>query len=303
VSAAHLLAGIAWDPQIRGFLAVLVGVVVLMGSVYLLLGTNLGSRLGFLVAISAVFGWCTIMGITWWVYGNIGMLGEINHWVVEEVVYQPGGTADEGLDLADLDKAHQIDTAELPPAADIQEMNEEAIDALEEKAADALGDWKILAESNPAFGEAKATVDEHFVATPLEALGIESATDYVTVYSFETGGKSDLPPNPTRWDRISNKFKTTFLQPTHPSRYAIIQVQPVIEQETKPGQAPPTPEADPKAPVVSVIMSRDLGSRRLPGAVLTVVSGLLFLMTLVMLHQRDLRAAEARGLVPRPSES
>ena len=42
----HLLAGIAWDPQIRGFLAVLVGVVVLMGSVYLLLGTNLGARLG-----------------------------------------------------------------------------------------------------------------------------------------------------------------------------------------------------------------------------------------------------------------
>ena len=38
----HLLAGIAWDPQIRGFLAVAVGVVVLMGSVYLLLVTNLG---------------------------------------------------------------------------------------------------------------------------------------------------------------------------------------------------------------------------------------------------------------------
>ena len=40
----HLLAGIAWDPQIRGFLAVLVGVVVLMGSIYLLLSTNIGAR-------------------------------------------------------------------------------------------------------------------------------------------------------------------------------------------------------------------------------------------------------------------
>ena len=46
---------------------------------------------------------------------------------------------------------------------------------------------------------------------------------------------------------------------------------------------------------MSVIMSRDLGSRRLPGAVLTVTSGLLFLATLVMLHQRDLRSAQARG--------
>ena len=56
-----------------------------------------------------------------------------------------------------------------------------------------------------------------------------------------------------------------------------------------PGEAPPTPEADEDQPVVSVIMSRDLGDVRMPGAVLTIVSGLLFLMTLVMLHQRDLR--------------
>jgi hypothetical protein len=303
VSAVHLIAGIAWDPQIRGFLAVLVGVVVLMGSVYLLLGTNLGARLGFLVAISGIFGWCTIMGITWWVYGNIGMLGEAPHWVVEEVVYQPGGTAEDGLALADLEEAHEIDTTQLPSAADIQEQNEEAIDLIEEQAAEALGDWQILAEANRAFGEAKATVDEHFVATPVEALGIEGAADYVTVYSFETGGKDDLPADPSRLDRITTKLKTTFLQPTHPTRYAIIQVQPVIEQEAQPGQAPPTPEADPDQPVVSVIMRRDLGDVRMPGAVLTIVSGLLFLMTLVMLHQRDLRAAEARGLIPGPAEA
>ena len=56
-------------------------------------------------------------------------------------------------------------------------------------------------------------------------------------------------------------------------------------------------------PVVSVIMSRDLGDVRMPGAVLTIVSGLLFLMTLVMLHQRDLRGAQARGLLPGPAEA
>ena len=89
----------------------------------------------------------------------------------------------------------------------------------------------------------------------------------------------------------------------HPPRYAIIQVQPVVEQEAEPGAAPPTPIADDEKPVVSVIMSRDLGSVRLPGAVLTIVSGILFLMTLVMLHQRDLRSAEARGLLPGPAEA
>jgi hypothetical protein len=298
----HLVAGIAWDPQIRGFLAVLVGVVVLMGSVYLLLGTNLGARLGFLVAISAIFGWCTLMGVTWWVYGNIGMLGETPHWEVEEIVYQVGGTAEDGLALADLEKAHELDTSSLPPPEELQDLTDDEIAELEEQLADELGPWLILPESNPAFGEAKATVDEHFVQIPDEELGLEGAADYVSVYSFETGGKEDLPDDPSRWDRITHKVKNT-LTFEHPPRYAIIQVQPVVEQETVPGQAPPTPEADEDAPVVSVIMSRDLGDVRMPGAVLTVVSGLLFLMTLVMLHQRDLRGAQARGLLPGPAEA
>ena len=298
----HLVAGIAWDPQIRGFLAVLVGVVVLMGSVYLLLGTNLGARLGFLVAISAIFGWCTLMGVTWWVYGNIGMLGETPHWEVEEIVYQAGGTPEDGLALADLEKAHELDTSSLPPPEEVQDLTDDEIAELEEELADELGPWQILPESNPAFGEAKATVDEHFVELPDEELGLEGASDYITVYSFETGGKEDLPDDPSRWDRIRHKVKST-LTVEHPPRYAIIQVQPVVEQEAEPGQAPPTPEADEDAPVVSVIMSRDLGDVRMPGAVLTVVSGLLFLTTLVMLHQRDLRGAEARGLLPGPAEA
>src|SRR5436190_8709402 len=298
----HLLAGIAWDPQIRGFLAVLVGVVVLMGSIYLLLSTNIGARLGFLFALSAFFGWCTLMGSTWMVYGTIGMLGEINHWEVEEVVYQPGGTAEYGLQRADLEKAHELDTSDLPPPDEFKELDADQIQELQHTLAEELGPWTLLPESNTAFGEAKATVDEHFVELPLDQLGLEAASDYITVYAFETGGKEDLPDDPSRWDRITHKVKTAFTF-KHPPRYAIIQVQPVVEQETPPGAAPPKPIADEDQPVVSVIMSRNLGSRRMPGAVLTVVSGLLFLMTLVMLHQRDLRSAQARGLLPGPAEA
>ena len=183
----HLVAGIAWDPQLRGFLAVLVGVVVLMGSVYLILGTNLGSRLGFLVAISALFGWCTLMGLTWWIYGTIGMLGEAPKWEVKEVVYASGSTDDSGLSDAALEAARDLDTSALPPPAEIQELDEADLDALLEEVEPTLGGWTFLPESNPSFGEAKATVDEHFVAFPDEELGLESAADYVTVYSFETG--------------------------------------------------------------------------------------------------------------------
>ena len=51
---------LSWDPAIRGILATAVGVVVLCGSVYLLLGTNLGARLGFLMAMAGLFGWMAI---------------------------------------------------------------------------------------------------------------------------------------------------------------------------------------------------------------------------------------------------
>ena len=61
-----VVAGIAWDPQIRGILAVLTGVIVLAGGVYLLLATNLAQRLGFLVILTALFGWMTIHGLVWW---------------------------------------------------------------------------------------------------------------------------------------------------------------------------------------------------------------------------------------------
>ncbi|HWA41048.1 MAG TPA: hypothetical protein VG712_05510, partial [Gemmatimonadales bacterium] len=68
--------------------------------------------------------------------------------------------------------------------------------------------------------------------------------------------------------------------------------------ETLPGQAPPLPKADESKPVISVIMERDLGQRRTPGALLTVASGIMFGLLCVSLHRRDLRAMEARGLNP-----
>jgi hypothetical protein len=292
----HTLAGIAWDPQIRGFLALAVGVVVLMGSVYLVLSTNVGARLGLMLASAAFFGWLMLMGVVWWTYGTIGMLGEINHWEVKEVVYP-------GLGDAALDEAHGLDTSALPPADELNDMTEDEVSAVRGDLEATLDGWRLLPESNPSFGEAKATVDEHFVDHPDERLGLDSADDYVSVYSFERGGKDRLPEHPSRWDRITTKLKTTFVQLRHPPRYAIIQVQPVIVQETVPGEPPPSPTADPNQPVVSVIMERNLGDRRFPGAMLTVFSGIMFAVLCTQLHRRDQRVAEARSLVPATTET
>ena len=297
----HLIAGIAWDPQIRGFLAVAVGVVVLMGSVYLLLGTNLGSRLGFLVSMSALFGWCTIMGITWWVYGNVGMLGEAPRWEVTEVLYE--SDVSRGLPDADLEEARPLDTSALPSAAELNDLDAERYAEVVDEVEPTLSGWELLPESNPSFGEAKATVDEYLVEHPLEDLEVAGAADVISTYSFERGGKEGLPDDPDRLDRIVTKLRSTFWELRHPPHYAIIQVQPVIEQELVAGEAPPTPEPDPSKPVVSVVMERNLGDVRFPAAMLTIFSGVMFAVTISMLHRRDLRVAEVRGLLPATTEA
>lgn len=76
---------ISWEPEIRGITTVAIAVATLIGSVYLLLMTNLGSRLGFMVAFAGLAGWMFLMGGIWWVYG-IGLQGKAPSWKPIEVV-------------------------------------------------------------------------------------------------------------------------------------------------------------------------------------------------------------------------
>ncbi len=110
-----LIAGLAWDPEIRGFMAVLTGIVVLMGSVWLILSTNSGTRLGSLISGAAFFGWMAIMGSIWWIYG-IGYAGDRPVFEELEIV-----DADEAghLDLAANDTAETLQSEELPNAYEL----------------------------------------------------------------------------------------------------------------------------------------------------------------------------------------
>ena len=73
------LFAVSWEPGLRGIVVVLISVVVLIGGTYLVVGTNLGARLGFLVVIAAFFGWMMTMGAIWWTYG-IGLIGPAPFW-------------------------------------------------------------------------------------------------------------------------------------------------------------------------------------------------------------------------------
>ena len=73
------LLAIGWEPELRGLLTVIIGVVVLMGSIYMIMATNMGSRLSFLVTLTGLMGWMALMGATWWIYG-IGLKGPEPSW-------------------------------------------------------------------------------------------------------------------------------------------------------------------------------------------------------------------------------
>jgi len=283
----NVLAGIAFDPTIRGILAVGVGVVVLMGSVYLLLATNTGNRLGFLLALTGFFGWMTIMGIVWWIFG-IGMQGEAPSWQVVE--YNADDT-----EQAITTKVTELELGDLPQ--DDDGVDYEAMSSLAEEDPDRFAEinerfqedsngWRWLPASDPARGEAEATVADTLPECSTCNFGIEGPADYVVLGAFEVGGKKGLPADPTRWDRIKTEVVSA-LTIKNPERYAVVQVQKVIEQEAQPGQAPPTPEADPEEPVISVVMLRDIGDRRFPAAMITIGSLLIFGLLCWVLHQRE----------------
>jgi hypothetical protein len=286
------LAGIAWDPQIRGILAVLVGVVVLMGSVYLLLATNVASRLGILLALAAVFGWLTIHGLVWWLYPpGQGPIGRIPAWEVEEIVYGD-------LSNSMLEKAHDVDTANLPPAAEIDELTPDEVRALSDEHADDLNEWTLLDASDATRSEAQTTVDA--VLAEGVVPGLEEPTSRVYTYTFETGGKPE-PASEGVWDRITNRIANT-ARIKNPPHYLIVEMQPATVAEAAPGQPPNQPEIIEGSQTISVVLVRDIGQRRVVPAGVCIGSGLMFGLLCVMLHKRDRIVAEHRSApLPAPT--
>jgi hypothetical protein len=285
------LAGIAWDPQIRGILAVLTGAVVLMGSVYLLLATNLAARLGILLALAGVFAWLTIHGTIWWLYPpGTGPAGRPPAWEVQEIVYGD-------LSNSMLDEAHDIDTSALPSHTEVDELTPEEVAALSDENSEALAGWELLSASDAARGEAQTAVDALLAEGVVP--GLEDATSRVFTYAFETGGKPERKSDSV-FDRVANRVTNT-LRITHPPHYAVVELKPAVAQgEPAPGEPAATPEADEQAQTISVVLERDIGQRRVPAALITLGSGTIFGLLCVMMHKRDQRVSEHRS-APAPA--
>jgi hypothetical protein len=300
-----VLAGIAYDPEIRGVLIFAFSLVFFCGSGWLLLATNMGSRLGFLVAAGALFGWLTVLSLSWWIYG-VGPRGELPEWSVEEVnvgdisqaqleearTLLPENLPDPEQILADNPEiAAEFEEGEVPTLSEIAavaDLPPEVSDQLE----NLEGEWAVLPQT--AIGDAQSAADAALIS---DEIGLYTATsEYVLVGGFEAGGKPDRESDGL-FDRVANRITNT-MQVLNPPHYVVIQVQTSESTFVPEGNAPLSPTPDPDEPVISVVMVRDLGTRRLPQGVMTFMWGGLFAVTCVQLHRRDRLAEELSTAKP-----
>jgi hypothetical protein len=261
----HAIAALTWDPQIRGFLIVLVAILAFPGSVYLLLATNMGAKVGFLLAMAGLSGWIAVLAITWAIFG-IGMRGSEPKWKVKEVV-----TGDISKSTVAFLDGFPKGWKKLPPGSA------------------ELADAQAAADATLAPASAPAKPGEPAKTTEIQS-PFKTTADYVPVTGWRKGGDNSL---------FAIRKHQFFLR--HSPHYDIIQVEPALNQTGGPGGAPPRPVPDPSQPVTSVVMIRDLGSLRFPQTVLAVSSLAIFGLSTYVLHRRDKEIMALRQQQPAPA--
>jgi len=302
----HVLAGLSWDPGFRGILIVAVAVAILFGSIALILATNQGARHGFLVALTALFGWLFVLSTVWSIYGT-GPKGPAPTWrMIDVVAGSPKNSAvptarslPMPYDLPDpvaLRDASASLTKEFPKAQKDPQLSDiVSVDTeLGAKLNKQLAPWKLLPITNRYVGEIASDVGADLGPTGNKLF--TGPTDYVVLTTYATGGKSGRINNSVV-GRVESKIRSLFQFNNKPFLSAI-QIQPVIPQTTKPGQAPPLPVIDRKAPIYTVVLERDRGALRLPSIMFMLFSLTVFVILANMLHRRDRLAAANRALVP-----
>lgn len=257
------LLAINWEPTLRGLVVVIISVVVLIGGTYLVVGTNLGARLGFLVVLASLFGWMAAMGAIWWTYG-IGLQGRMPTW-------EPAQPA---TIIRDAELFQQVEILEQP----LKLTGTATENAASVAAALESEGWNLLDESDPQRGQAVASSDEILINQADEF----AAGEFLSVSVFDRGGE--------RWPKVNETID--FFAFFHEPRYAIVEVAPVVPQRVEPGRAPARPKIDESQERRYVHMIRDLGNRRQPAMFITIGSLIVFVILCWLLHRRDLMLRE-----------
>jgi hypothetical protein len=241
----------------------------------MLLVTNTGAKIGFVLAATGLSGWIFVMAVIWAIYG-IGMKGREPHWKVTEAVQGSVG----GATLEELEGF---------PRRWTEATGSDRVRAEAQAAADAFLVPTAEAEGAHGGGGGGAEEEPPRFTSPFRTTG-----EYIVTGIHHRWGTDDGEDNELF---TIGKHKFYF---RHAPHYALVQVQPVLEQDET-GGAPAEPRPDPSQPPVNVVMVRDLGSVRQPPLMIALVSGIVFGVCCYWLHDRDKRIWAARNAEPVPA--
>jgi hypothetical protein len=282
---ALITAALKWDPTIRGILFPAIQFIILCGASYMILSTNVGNRLGFLLANAAFWGWMALMCIVWLIYG-IGLKGKDPSWKGQEAITN---IADAQFDkLRALGKAEGVVPSLVP-------LTEKQAEAAAKKPARTIAGWREIKDGTPTRGEASSATDAYVkkkVAAGGAALFPEKGGPfYKSVAAWDTGGAQfiKLRPRLETGGKWYNPADYRFMGLLHKPRHYVEVLQPYkLNSKNEPIlDAKQKPILDEKAKPIFVHSIRDLGNKRRPAWLILFASLILLLISVTTLHARD----------------
>jgi hypothetical protein len=245
-----------WYPTILGVLVVIAGVVLFLGTIYILLGTNLGARLGFLVAFTGLAGFMVVLTLLWCTTASPlnTLKGRIPQWKVQEVIASP-------------EKSKTADVHDIKQKSNIAEATEAS---------------NVKAAVDAALVTKVSTPTIEYTPNDNRFAKFQEVVDYQILQTWEIGGS-----NPQFW-------KGEFSHTAEYAVAQFCQVQEV-EQPFGLPPLPPQCDNSADATSGYVVLYRDLGSLRVPAFVAFGMSLILFILGLLALHWREKDQQEAKA--------
>jgi len=260
-----------WYPTILGILVVAVAIILFCGSIYVLLATNLGARLGFLCAFTALMGFMVLLTTLWMFTASPlnTLKGTPPVWKLDAIV-------------------KNLDQASIPAAVRAAPLQGRKVPVASQSDLKAVVDANLVTQQPIANIPAKPDANKY--------AEFQLVTEYTTTNYYEIGGSN---PHLLDW------------QISHKPLYAVVQFCAVPPSNLPFGVPPPPPTCDKTSPKNGfAILKRDFGSLRIPPFVTFVISVILFSLGLLALHwrEKDERAAEAakartETLTPAPAST
>ena len=261
-----------WYPTILGVLVVIAAVALFCGTVYMLLATNMGARLGFLVAAGGLSGLMVMLSLLW--LTNPSPVNTLKGRI-------PAWRAVEGIQNGDVARS------KIPA---VQQINQRGRDLDQADLANikAAVDLNLIVNKDELTGEILSGANGKFAI-------YTDATGYIVKRNQVTGGGEIFSQVKVTTGGGFPWLHVSLHQPTYVV-VTLCKTDPSLSATEVPfGNKPPVPKcADDQRQIL--VLERDLGSLRVPPFVTFLASSILFALCLLAMHwrERDLQDQAAK---------